>query len=232
MIRLIILSFVFALSLSVTAYAQLPAQDIDDDTEEYDDDTEGADPYTEYSEDVYMDMEMEANLATPVIPDNAKAAVRRFVRKKANELKSQFKVDLMRDGEVMVVSVACDDLFQPNDTLLSGYGTRRLASIIPQFADPLQFKIIITMNTDDTGSILYRNFLSQARINSVYDWFLDNMDAGTISEDLVVVPYSLDSMDPLYPNDTRKNRSGNRRLDIYFVPGPKLIQEAESGQIR
>lgn len=196
-----------------------------------DEDEAGNDLYTEYAEDVYMDMEMETNLATPVVPENARNAVRRYVRAKANELKKQFKVDLMRDGEVMVLSVANDELFQPNDTLLSAYGTRLLSTLAPQFRDPYLFKLVITMNTDDTGSPLYRSFLSQARINSVYDWFLDSMDSGLISEDLIVIPYSLDSMDPLYPNDTRKNRSLNRRLDIYFIPGPKLIQEAESGTI-
>lgn len=191
----------------------------------------GADPYASFAEDVYMDMEFEPNLATPDVPERARPALRKHVRAEAQKYKNQFQVDLMRDGEVMIFSIPTDDLFLPNDTMLSKYSDRILPKVLPLLNDPYRYKIVVTMNTDNTGSDIYRENLSQARLNSVYDWFIDKIESGVVSEDLIIIPFSMASEDALEENDTRAHRRLNRRLDIYFVPGPKLIQAADSGQL-
>ncbi len=36
---------------------------------------------------------------------------------------------------------------------------------------------------------------------------------------------------PLKSNDSMDNRDKNRRLEIYLVPGEKMVQQAQKGRI-
>lgn len=189
--------------------------------------TEAYDPYDDYAEDLYMDMDFEPNLATPIVPDEAKQELKKIIRASAKKLKEAgLQVELMRDGEVIVASIQSDNMFNPNDTLLCFNGKRELSKTLVEMKNPDRFKIVISMNTDNTGAREYRNSLSQARLNSVYEWFLDNIDSGNISEDLIIIPFSFANEDPIAENTSRKGRALNRRLDIYFIPGPEIITEA------
>ena len=132
----------------------------------------------------------------------------------------------MREGEVMVITIPTDDLFLPNDTLLYTTSGPLLAGLEKVLSDPYMWKLVIAIHTDDTGSEYYREFLSRNRLNSVYDWLMDRIDSGNLPEDLIVIPFSMASSVPVLPNDTRKNRSKNRRLELYFIPGPEMIEKA------
>lgn len=182
--------------------------------------------YSHYDEATFMDMDFEPNIATPEVPRENHLLITRYVKKIANSLKSRYTVDLMREGEVMVITIPTDELFLPNDTLLYSTSGPLLAGLEKVLADPYMWKLVIAMHTDDTGSEYYREFLSRNRLNSVYDWLMDRMDAGHLPEDLIVIPFSMASSEPVLPNDTRKNRSKNRRLELYFVPGPEMIEKA------
>ena len=140
----------------------------------------------------------------------------------------------MRDDEVFVVTIPTDDLFLPNDTLLSQYSSKRLAPLLKFISsqDPMMYKVVYGIHTDDTGSTYYQEDLSQARSNSIYDWFMDNIDSGVLSEDLIIIPFAFGSDDPIRPNDTMKHRSENRRLEIFFIPGPKMIQLAHQDMLK
>ncbi|MDE6176286.1 MAG: hypothetical protein K2F71_01955 [Paramuribaculum sp.] len=191
-----------------------------------------ADPYIGYAEETYMDMDFEPNIATPEVPPHLKSAVKSYVRTVARDLKQKsLNVELMREGEVIVVSIPTDDLFLPTDTLLADFSSRQLTKIKSMFRDPYMFKVVMTMNTDDTGSAEWRESLSLARLNSLYGWFIDEIDAGEASEDLILIPFSLDSAEPVTDNLTRDNRKRNRRVEFYFIPGPKLITNADSGKM-
>lgn len=195
---------------------------------------EYSDPYAGYLEEVFMDMDYEPNLATPVVPKNDKQAVKAYVRKVATDLMRHYIIDLMRSDEVFVVSIPTDDLFLPNDTLLSPYAAKRLEPLHKFISkqDPNMYKIVYGVHTDDTGSTQYQEDLSHARSNSVYDWLMDQIDNGSISEDQIIIPYAFGSDDPLQPNDTMKHRAENRRLDVIFVPGPKMIEMAHNGTLK
>lgn len=184
------------------------------------------DPYQGYSEDVFMDMDFEPNLATPIVPLKVKGALAKRVRTTAESLRRKAMVDLMRDDEVIVVTVPTDQLFMPNDTLLSDQAEAALAPLPGLMKDPMMYKVVLAMHTDDTGSELYRDELSSSRLNSVYDWFMTCMDRGILSEQLIIIPFSMGGFMPLVDNDTRAHRSENRRLEVYLVPGPKLIDMA------
>lgn len=195
---------------------------------------EYSDPYAGYLEEVFMDMDYEPNVATPVVPKAEKPAVRAYVKKIASSLVKDYIVDLMRNDEVFVVSIPTDDLFLPNDTLLSPYAAKKLDPLLKFMGrqNPMMFKVVYGVHTDDTGSTQYQEDLSHARSNSIYDWMLDNIDNGILSEDLIIIPFAFGSDDPLQPNDTMKHRAENRRLDMIFIPGPLLIEQAHKGTLK
>lgn len=182
--------------------------------------------YSNYDEATFMDMDFEPNIASPAVPRENHLLITRYVKKIANSIKSQYTVDLMREGEVMVITIPTDDLFLPNDTLLYTTSGPLLAGLEKVLSDPYMWKLVIAIHTDDTGSEYYREFLSRNRLNSVYDWLMDRIDSVNLPEDLIVIPFSMASSVPVLPNDTRKNRSKNRRLELYFIPGPEMIEKA------
>jgi outer membrane protein OmpA-like peptidoglycan-associated protein len=188
------------------------------------------DPYKGYSEETYMDMDFEPNLATPVVGAKEKPAVRKTILKTANSLKSKYTVDLMREDEVFVVSIPTDDLFLPNDTLLNSRASKILSGVTAPMADPMAYKIVLAMHTDDTGSETYRENLSTARLNSVYDWFMGQIDSGHLNEKLLIIPFAMGGIMPVASNDTREHRRENRRLEIYFIPGPSIIKAAHKAK--
>lgn len=188
------------------------------------------DPYKGYSEETFMDMDFEPNLATPVVGAKEKPAIRKNILKVANSLKGKFTVDLMREDEVFVVSIPAEDLFLPNDTLLNSGASRILSGLTAILADPMEYKIVLAMHTDDTGSETYREYLSTARLNSVYDWFMNEIDSGRLNERQLIIPFAMGGLMPVQPNDTRSHRNENRRLEVYFIPGPSLIKAAHNAR--
>lgn len=190
-------------------------------------------PYPDYQEDVFMDMELSQNVLTPTVPADLKKRISSYQKKKADSLIEQFTVDMTRDDEVFIVCIPTDDIFLPNDTLLSNYSAQELNPVLSLMkGDPYMYKIVVAIHTDDTGSDKYLQNLSAARTNSIYDWLLDAMDSEIISWDLVVIPYPMAATDPLSDNDTMENRHQNRRLEFYFIPGPKMIDLARNNNLR
>lgn len=188
-------------------------------------------PYKNYSEDTFMDMDFEPNIATPVVGVKEKPAIVKAIARDAAALKNKYTVDLMRDKEVFVVTIPSDKLFAPNDTLLAPKSDALLAGLLQPMREPMNYKILIAIHTDDTGSPTYRQALSTARLNSIYDWFMNRVSAGDISEKLIIIPFSMAALMPLHPNDSRAHRAENRRLEIYFIPGPALIEAAHKHKL-
>lgn len=190
-------------------------------------------PYPDYLEEVYLDMDFDQNLVTPEVPQQLRTSVAAAMRTTAEQFQSHLpeamkkviRVDLIRNGEVLIVTYPSEELFNPNDTLLSRYADRALQAILPLMKDPYMYKVMFAVNSDDTGSETYRDNLTEARQYSIYDWFFRNFDNGKIPEDIVVIPQGLGSSRPLPGTDflTTDNRRKNRRVEFYFIPGPKLI---------
>ncbi len=186
------------------------------------------DPYKGYDEAVFMDMDLDSNLETPVVGNGEKAAVKRYMNRLAKDFAAKkYIVDMLRDDEVMLITIPTDELFLPNDTLLSPYASARLNPLLGLMKDPEMFKIVYGVHTDNTGTPKYNMDLAHRRNSSIYDWLLDN-----ISEDQIVIPYEFGDTDPIEPNTTRKGRAQNRRIEIYVIPGPKLIETAHKNLIR
>lgn len=189
--------------------------------------------YPDYNEDVFMDWDLEKNLATPVVEKSEKKAISKYMKNIGLDLKEKkYGVALMREDEVMIVSIPSDELFLPNDTLLTKRGLSLLAPLLDYMKEPYMYKIVFTINTDDTGSRKYLDRLSVARTASVYEWFMDQIDNGKLSEDLVLIPYSMAATLPIESNDEREGRYKNRRLEIYFIPGPEMIEKASKKMLK
>lgn len=193
-------------------------------------------PYPDYLEEVFLDMDFKQNLATPEVPADVKGPLANYMRTAADQfqkrlpdaVKSVVKVGLIRNNEVMVVTYPADELFNPNDTLFSKYAEKSLQLIVPLMKDPYLYKVVYAVSSDDTGSDTYRASLTDARMNSIYDWFWKQFDDRKIPEEIVVIPESLGSDEPIADNLTRDNRRKNRRVEFYFVPGPGLIASLKS----
>lgn len=186
------------------------------------------DPYADYDETVFMDMELEENLKTPEVGKAEHDAVKAYMHNLGQSLaKKNYIVDLMRDDEVVLVTIPTDELFLPNDTLLAPGAPSKLAPVVALLSDPMMLKVVYAVHTDNTGSPTYNMRLSHERNSSIYAWLLDH-----VSEDLIVIPYEYGDTDPLGPNDSRVGRKENRRLEIFLIPGPKLITSARKGQLK
>lgn len=186
------------------------------------------DPYKAYEEaDHYID-DMDENIRIPAIGKSEKGDVKKYMRNLKKELnKRNYAAELDRDDEVVVIELPSDALFLPNDTLLwKNRASRLLDPLKPYFADPDFFKVIISVNTDNTGSENYNLQLSEARASSINDWFQNN-SAG----DLIYVSYAWGDQDPIEPNNTREGRQANRRVELYLIPGPKLIDLAHQKKL-
>lgn len=191
------------------------------------------DKYPDYDEDVFMEWDIEKNIATPVVEKSEKKAISKYMKALGETLSdAKYKVELMREGEVLIVSLPTDELFLPNDTLLTERGEKMMAPLLNYMKAPYMYKIVYAVNTDDTGSEQYLNSLSDARNASIYDWLMDKIDDGTISEDLVIIPYSLGATQPIATNETRVGRAQNRRVEFYFIPGPEMIEKAQKKQLK
>ena len=136
------------------------------------------------------------------------------------------KVEAFRNKEVLLITIPAYLLFDPNDTDLKDDAGEYLAPIKRYLKEPDMFRVMLVMHTDNTGSDEYRDRLTVERVNSVFDWF---EDSGVNTKYLF--SYALGDEMPLKPNDSMENRRQNRRLEIYLVPGKKMVEQAQKGRI-
>ena len=177
-------------------------------------------------DDIY-DMSLDENLVTPEIKNDKQAdKVQAFQYDMAVAFKhSNYEVEVMRDDEVIVITIPASQLFEPNDTVLSKLGEAQLKPFLRMLTNPGFYKMLLVMHSDNTGSSEYTLNLTRQRVNAVFDWFDEN---GSVD---YVVPYALGETDPIVDNNSVENRKRNRRLEIYLVPEKTMIQQAKKGNI-
>lgn len=180
----------------------------------------------DYLDDIY-DMSLDENLATPVIKNSKQAdKIQDFQYDMAIAFKrTNYEVEIMRNDEVIVITIPASQLFEPNDTVLSPLGETQLKPFLRMIKNPGFYKMILVMHSDNTGSFEYTLNLTRQRVNAIFDWFDEN---GSVD---YVVPYALGENDPVVDNNSVENRKRNRRLEIYLVPEKTMIQQAKKGVI-
>lgn len=177
--------------------------------------------------DIY-ELSLDDNLEYPEI-DNDKQSdrVQDYQYNVAVSLKkSNYDVELMRDDEVIVVTLPASQLFNANDTVLTSLGQTLLKPFVKYLKTPGFYKMLLVMHSDNTGSDKYTLKLTRDRVNAVFDWFDENASVD------FVVPYALGNTDPIVDNNSMANRKRNRRLEIYLIPEEVMLQQAKKGKIK
>ena len=176
--------------------------------------------------DIY-DLSLDENLVLPEIKNDKQAdKIQDFQLDMAVAFKkSNYDVEIMRDDEVIIVTIPASQLFDANDTVINKLGEGRLKPFLRMIKNPGFYKMLLVMHSDNTGSEVYTLNLTRQRVNAVFDWFDEN---GSVD---YVVPYALGDTDPIVDNNSVENRKRNRRLEIYLVPEKTMIQQAKKGVI-
>lgn len=176
--------------------------------------------------DIY-DLSLDENLALPEIKNDKQAdKIQDFQLDMAVAFKkSNYDVEIMRDDEVIVITIPASQLFDANDTVLSKIGEERLKPFLRMIKNPGFYKMLLVMHSDNTGSEMYTLNLTRQRVNAIFDWF---DEYGSVD---YVVPYALGDTDPIVDNNSVENRKRNRRLEIYLVPEKTMLQQAKKGTI-
>lgn len=177
-------------------------------------------------EDIY-ELSLDENIATPEIRNDKQAdRVQDYQYEMAVAFKkANFDVEVMRDDEVIVVTIPASQLFDANDTVLNKLGEAQLKPFLSMLTNPGFYKMLLVMHSDNTGSSAYTLNLTRQRVNAIFDWFEEN---GSVD---YVVPYALGETDPIVDNNSVENRKLNRRLEIYLVPDKVMLQQAQKGKI-
>ena len=175
------------------------------------------------------DLSFEENKALPKL-GNQRAKIREYQQIQAKKLLSSGQnIETTRNGEVIIATVAANDLFLPNDTTLRPTAAKVLRPYMEYLKEPDMYRMLLLMHSDNTGSEAYTNHLTTVRVSAVFDWIKDN----AVCSDYVI-PYAMGADDPLpnTPNNSVDNREKNRRLEIYLVPGKSMIRKSSRGQLR
>lgn len=176
--------------------------------------------------DIY-ELSLDDNLRTPEIKnDKMSDLIQDYQYDQAVSLiKQSYEVELMRNNEVLVVTVPAERLFADNDTSLLPSATSVLMPFERLLRTPGFYKLLLVMHSDNTGSAKYLVQLTRSRVNSVYNWFDAN---GSVD---FVVPYALGGTEPVNDNNSMTNRRRNRRLEIYIVPCDVMLKQAKNGSV-
>lgn len=177
--------------------------------------------------DIY-ELSLDDNLELPEITNDKQCdRIQDYQYQVAVALKkSNYDVELMRDEEVVVVTIPASQLFNANDTVLTSVGMSLLKPFVKFLKNPGFYKMLLVMHSDNTGSDKYTLNLTRDRVNAVFDWFDENASVD------YVVPYALGDTDPIVDNNSMTNRKRNRRLEIYLVPEDGMIAQAKKGIIK
>ena len=177
-------------------------------------------------DDIY-EMSLDENLENPEIKNDKQAdKIQEFQYDMAVAFsRTNYDVEVMRDGEVIIITIPASQLFEANDTVVTKVGQELLKPFLRMLKNPGFYKMLLVMHSDNTGSSAYTLNLTRQRVNAVYDWFDEN---GSVD---YVVPYALGDTDPVVDNNSVENRKRNRRLEIYLVPEKTMLQQAKKGVI-
>lgn len=137
-------------------------------------------------------------------------------------------VETYRNHEVIIISIPARLLFGPNDTELMA-GAETYLTPLKRYVrtqTPDLYRMLLVMHTDNTGSTSYTDSLSLSRVEAVYE-FLEDEGLDT----RYIFPTAAGATDPIFPNNTMTGRADNRRLEIYLIPGTRMLDEAKKGRI-
>lgn len=135
-------------------------------------------------------------------------------------------VETYRNKEVLLITIPASKLFAPNEVEVRKDASSLLAPLKRYLREPDMYRVLLVMHTDNTGSEKYREHVTEQRSTALFDWFVKE---GCDTRYLFSYAYGDDM--PLVENNSLSNREKNRRLEIYLVPGKKMLEQAKKGRI-
>lgn len=163
-----------------------------------------------------MELPLEENLIIPKVSRHNMEAVKRAAIKLQTDFgKLGFKTELLRDGEVVMLTLPADKVFAVATDAITPGGKNLIFKLTGIASRPDLYKILIAVHSDDSGDDEYSYRLTEDRANAI-DEMLFEM---TSSKSTNVVPYGMGKDEPLTNNHSRAERAENRRVEIYLVPG-------------
>lgn len=166
-------------------------------------------------------------IKSPAIKDKKdRQEILNYQARFARQLIEEKNYNVSLDEEVIKVTIPADLLFEPNATTLSRNANRILEYYANRMRIPGMFTMVLAMYHDNTGSPGYCKNMTDERIRSIFDWFAINGGVKNISY------YSFGDKDPMLDNNSIDNRRLNRRLEIYLIPGPTMIENAKRHLLR
>ncbi len=135
-------------------------------------------------------------------------------------------IEAYRKKEVILITIPASELFAPNSTELTANAAKYLNPIKRYMNDPDMFRVLLVMHTDNTGSTQYRDNITADRVDAVTAWFEDQG-----ADTSYTFSYAFGDEAPLVPNTSIENRDKNRRLEIFLMPGTKMLEAAKKGKI-
>lgn len=168
------------------------------------------------------ELTVDENLAIPELDKKQKAKAVKLQAIEAERLKKSegMSVELMRDNEVIHITIAASTLFAPNETTLLDSSDAILRSLLPCLRTPDYYHMLLVMHSDNTGNEEYNYALTTDRVSAIYDWF--EINGGCVE---YVVPYAAGSFEPIVANNTIAGRAKNRRLEIYLIPAEAMFKK-------
>lgn len=171
--------------------------------------------------------------SVPIPDENSAGTIRKFQNKIGRQKlfdvfnsKNGCVVETIRKNEVLLVTIPASELFAPNDTVLRPTASKLLQPFKMFLNEPDTYRVLMVMHTDNTGSETYRDRLTESRANAIFDWFNDQgLDTSFL------FPFAFGDDMPIVENTSMNNRAKNRRLEVYLVPGTKMIKQAKTGRI-
>lgn len=170
-------------------------------------------------------VDLDAKSADLIRKFQEKEGRNRLYNKEYNA-KNSSMVETYRNKEVLLVTIPASKLFAPNEVEVRKDAYALLAPLKRYLKDPDMYRVLLVMHTDNTGSEKYREHITEQRSTALFDWFVkEGCDTR--------YPFSYaygDDM-PLEENNSLANREKNRRLEVYLVPGKKMLEQAKKGRI-
>ncbi len=140
--------------------------------------------------------------------------------------KNGCSVETYRNKEVLLITIPASKLFAPNEVEVRRDAAPLLNPLKRYLKDPDMYRVLLVMHTDNTGSEQYREHITDERATALFDWFVKEG-----ADTKYLFSYALSDDMPLVENNSMANRDKNRRLEVYLVPGKKMLDQAKKGRI-
>ncbi|MBR5639096.1 MAG: OmpA family protein [Muribaculaceae bacterium] len=166
---------------------------------------------------------LDEAINSPMIKDNkVRNAVSAYQTRLVNDLADDYNVNLIRNDEVIVITIPADLFFEANATELSRKADDILYKITQFLKVPGFYHLALAMYHDNTGSPRYCKELTDKRIQSIVEWFTINTNSRQY-----ISSFSFGDKDPILENNSMNNRRMNRRLVIYLIPDNVMFDNAK-----